>query len=188
MTNNDYYNILGIPPGSSLELIKKAYRKKAREYHPDVNQSPGAKEHFIEATEAYEFLLEHSSDTDSEIEGRRVREEWIKYRQERARQRARAYARASYAQFRNSKLYKTTRIFDGSIIFFSVAIAVLLNIYIIGGYLYRLKHPLPDDENPTLVTFILIELGGIIIFVISLIYLKAFLETGKKSGKKDRNC
>jgi curved DNA-binding protein CbpA len=59
MLISEYYNILGIPLNSSLEDIKKAYRNKARLYHPDINRTPGAKEKFIEATEAYDFLMAH---------------------------------------------------------------------------------------------------------------------------------
>lgn len=52
----DYYQILGIPKGSSDEDIKKAYRKLALKYHPDKNKAPGAEERFKEVAEAYEVL------------------------------------------------------------------------------------------------------------------------------------
>jgi molecular chaperone DnaJ len=54
---SDYYNILGVGKKASLSEIKKAYRKLARKYHPDLN--PGDKEaerKFKEITEAYEVL------------------------------------------------------------------------------------------------------------------------------------
>ncbi|MFL5730585.1 MAG: DnaJ domain-containing protein [Cytophagaceae bacterium] len=54
---SDYYSILGIPKGSKIEDIKKAYRRKAKEFHPDKNKSAGAQEKFIEITEAYEVLV-----------------------------------------------------------------------------------------------------------------------------------
>ena len=53
----DYYEVLGISKGASADEIKKAYRKMAKKYHPDVN--PGDKEaeaKFKEANEAYEVL------------------------------------------------------------------------------------------------------------------------------------
>ena len=57
MSEADYYRILGLKRGCKVEDIKKSYRKIAREYHPDINSSPGAAEIFIAATEAYEFLI-----------------------------------------------------------------------------------------------------------------------------------
>ena len=57
MTLTDYYEILGLQANSTLEEIKRAYRKKARLYHPDINPASDAKDHFISITEAYEFLI-----------------------------------------------------------------------------------------------------------------------------------
>lgn len=57
MSNNDYYRVLGINREASAEEIKKAYRKLARKYHPDVN--PGdkhAEERFKKISEAYDVL------------------------------------------------------------------------------------------------------------------------------------
>jgi len=52
----DYYKILGVARGASDEEIKKAYRKLARKYHPDVSKEANAKERFQEVAEAYETL------------------------------------------------------------------------------------------------------------------------------------
>ena len=56
MEFKDYYDILGVAPDADSQSIKKAYRKKARQYHPDVSQHRNAEEKFKEASEAYEVL------------------------------------------------------------------------------------------------------------------------------------
>ena len=56
MAKEDYYDILGVPRGATDEEIKKAYRKLARKYHPDVNKEPGAEERFKQINEAYSVL------------------------------------------------------------------------------------------------------------------------------------
>src|ERR1044072_3821392 len=52
----DYYKTLGVDKKASQEDIKKAYRKLARQYHPDTNKDPGAEERFKAISEAYDTL------------------------------------------------------------------------------------------------------------------------------------
>ena len=57
MAKRDFYEILGVDKGATVEEIKKAYRKKAIQYHPDKNPGdPQAEENFKEAAEAYDIL------------------------------------------------------------------------------------------------------------------------------------
>ncbi|AJY76297.1 molecular chaperone DnaJ [Paenibacillus beijingensis] len=52
----DYYEVLGVGKDASAEDVKKAYRKLARQYHPDVNKSPDAESKFKEVKDAYDVL------------------------------------------------------------------------------------------------------------------------------------
>ncbi|OKH23966.1 molecular chaperone DnaJ [Chroogloeocystis siderophila] len=54
----DYYEILGVSRDADKEEIKRAYRRLARKYHPDVNKEAGAEERFKEINRAYEVLSE----------------------------------------------------------------------------------------------------------------------------------
>ena len=57
MVKRDYYEVLGLSRESSLGEIKKAYKRLARQYHPDRNpDNPSAEEKFKEASEAYAIL------------------------------------------------------------------------------------------------------------------------------------
>src|SRR5476651_2277150 len=56
MQYRDYYEILGVTRGADAEEVKRAYRKQARKYHPDVSKEKNAEEKFKDVQEAYEVL------------------------------------------------------------------------------------------------------------------------------------
>ena len=56
MAQTDYYEVLGVSRQDSEEEIRRAFRKKAMEYHPDRNKEPDAEEKFKEINEAYQVL------------------------------------------------------------------------------------------------------------------------------------
>lgn len=58
MAERDYYDVLGVKRTATQEEIRVAYRKLARELHPDVNKSPDAQERFAEVQSAYDVLGE----------------------------------------------------------------------------------------------------------------------------------
>jgi hypothetical protein len=185
MTLTDYYEILGIPVNSTIEEIKRAYRKKARLYHPDINPAPDAKDHFIIITEAYEFLIANHEKINTDEEAyQKAMDDWRKYRQDRSRKRATVYARTSYGKFKNTQFYKTTRIFDGTTIILSFIVSVMVLIYTVYGYIFSLKHPVPGLGRPSVFAFIMLLFLGTIFFVVSYIYLRAYQETSKKQKKK----
>lgn len=57
-SKRDYYEVLGVSKTASKDEIKSAYRKLAKQYHPDINKEPGAEEKFKEVQEAYDVLYD----------------------------------------------------------------------------------------------------------------------------------
>lgn len=76
MEYKDYYKVLGVPKNASEKDIKLAYRKLARQYHPDVNQNDkSAESRFKEINEAYEVL----SDKEKRSKYDSLGSDWNKY-------------------------------------------------------------------------------------------------------------
>jgi curved DNA-binding protein len=73
----DYYKILGVPKDATAEQIRKAYRKLARELHPDVNKAPTAEQRFKEVNEANDVL----SDPEKRKRYDQVGANWQQYEQ-----------------------------------------------------------------------------------------------------------
>jgi len=78
MQYQNYYKILGVPEDASEEQIKKAFRKGARKYHPDVNpDNPEAEENFKKLNEAYQVL----SDSEKRQKYDQFGSQWKQYQQ-----------------------------------------------------------------------------------------------------------
>ena len=188
MTIADYYRILDLSPGVSVTEIKRAYRQKARLYHPDVSKSPNTQDLFISATEAYDFLISCSDKlyTDQYSDSQIITD-WQKRSQERVRRNAYTYSRGSYSTFKSSNLYKTTRIFNGTPIVFGFVISIMIITFTINGYFYRLKHPIQEMEKPSLSVFIMLLIVGIIFLGVSSTFLMNHIKSSAKRGKKKSN-
>src|SRR5258706_9909406 len=104
----EYYRVLGLTDTATLDEIKRAYRKKAKVFHPDKNKSPDAAEQFILFTEAYEFLINYK---DGKVIGELTVGGPVEWEAEResARQQARQYADMRYEEFKKTDYYKTSQ-------------------------------------------------------------------------------
>lgn len=176
-----YYRILGLEPGARIDDIKKAYRRCAQKYHPDLNKSPSAVEFFIESTEAYQFLLAyHRRKSSATIENSTLIQEWERNKKEQARRTAYAHARKRYNNFVNSDLYKSTRILDKTRFYIGIIVALLIIILAINGYIGRLKMVDMGFEKPTLAGFLFLIFIGLLFLAVSLLYLYNYYSKYKK--------
>jgi hypothetical protein len=108
----EYYSILELAPDCTKSDIRKAYRRLAKKYHPDVNKSKNAFEKFIEISEAYEFLISQSKRYKGEyasvpaeeeiITDFRESDEFQRFRQN-AREKAEKQAKMRYAEFKKQQ-------------------------------------------------------------------------------------
>ena len=124
--SNTYYDILGLKATATQDEIKRAYRKKAMESHPDVNPSPGASDAFVQVNEAYAIL---SDSTKRKVYNQKLKDQaarsagqayaqatpsaqaardqayqtWV----QQARTQAKADASKNYQDFKNSRFEKT---------------------------------------------------------------------------------
>ena len=104
----EYYRILELAHNAGEDDLKKAFREKAKEFHPDLNHSVNAHEHFILVHTAYEMILAH-------IRGKAMhspvinKEDEKLRRQQQAAKRAQHFAKMKYEEFvKECEAYKNS--------------------------------------------------------------------------------
>jgi DnaJ domain len=187
MNLRDYYSILGVRQGASDDEIRKAYRSKAMEFHPDRNNSEAAPEMFIRITEAYEYLTSHPHSRNiSREEAEKNYRAWVDYRQAEARKRAEAYSRTTYSAFKKSPIYKSTSVIDGTMVFLGLVLAVTVIGMTIFGYSSRMRTACTPREEPSLPLALVTLTTGVSYLLISLLYLSAWIAQQKRK-KQSKN-
>ena len=100
----DCYALLRLRPDATPEEIKKAFRRRAKQLHPDQNPSADAHDQFIRLHEAYEILTRTRPETSLEKQSSPEED-----RMERARKSAAQYARMKYEEYvRETEMYHTS--------------------------------------------------------------------------------
>lgn len=101
--HKDYFKILGLEPGCSINDIKGAYRQLAKKFHPDLNKTAEATGIFIEINEAYEVLsssyAQHLTNPEDILTQQREYDEFI----QKVREAAQKRARMKYEKFRREE-------------------------------------------------------------------------------------
>lgn len=115
---DNYYKVLELEKGASLEAIKKAYRTKAKMLHPDMNKDRDTTADFIKINEAYIFLKEQISSKKATLGksgSRRTYSDaayyknWQQNMQAKAQAMAKENAKKKYEEFKKTTLYKSAQ-------------------------------------------------------------------------------
>jgi DnaJ-domain-containing protein 1 len=169
----NYYAALQLDEGADEDAIKKAYRTLAKQYHPDINPEPQARERFLEIHEAYEYLMDPSrraaferryerrTISKEELERReRIYREWLRHQQEAARERASGYARQTFDEFSESRWYKVAKGVNKlyNVLFLLFCVAVIS----IPVYKYIEQQDFPEDEQRSFVYFAVPIIAGLV--------------------------
>ncbi|MGF1586993.1 MAG: DnaJ domain-containing protein [Bacteroidales bacterium] len=188
MNRSHYYQILGISENAGLKEIKEAFRRKAKAFHPDLNKSEGAHEHFIDINEAYNYLVDMHTNSGKNQGDQAAMDDYYRKWVEEERQKARAWAvkraRMRYEEFRNSSVHKTTSMMSHMLDYFLMVLGVF--IIIAGGFgLYSQGLYLTENDTEVLnirgiIAEIVITVAGILFIAMSLGNIKAYR---KKSVK-----
>lgn len=160
-----YYRLLNLPSTASVSEIKKAYRAKAKQLHPDLNPSPNAEEDFVELNEAYEYLIALKTKGNNKKQYQQVNdfEKWWRAEEANRREKARKQAQMRYEEYINSTDYKLNNAFDVIsfyvllvfiaaiptiffFIFYDNPLAAVVMFSIASSLLYHLLKPLKSDE------------------------------------------
>ncbi len=128
-----YYDILGVPSSANLAEIKQAYRRKAKQLHPDRNPSPDAHEQFLQLSLSYDFL-HHLKTTGKRISRRQPRRETTLSRKEQeAKRRDESRARAKKNARMRFETYKKTGHYKNSVAVEEITnfVSLLLSVFIL---------------------------------------------------------
>ncbi|MEO8087868.1 MAG: J domain-containing protein [Bacteroidota bacterium] len=100
----EYYNTLGLHPGADMDEIKKAFREKAKQFHPDLNPAPNAQDEFIRVHTAYEMVVAHRNGKSNQSFAENpvsFAAAEVAMRRAAMKSRAEHYARMKYEEFVN---------------------------------------------------------------------------------------
>lgn len=173
-----YYDILELSHTASPDEIKKAYRKLAKKFHPDVSNEVDAHDRFveievaysclskIESRKSYDQLLRYKSSKNVNPRSRKRQEEKIYRRESRAKYKASDHAKMTFQQYQKDELLKRSGVssFIKTILFLGCGFCLLSFYYAFDLIIWEEKNQNWRLEYPFLISFTFVPILILISF------------------------
>lgn len=130
--SNSYYDILGIQTTATEVEIRRAYRRMAKKFHPDVNKAPDAAQQFLKIKSAYDYLINGGSSTSYQQKYQNPMSSYDAYMAWKRRQQEKA---AEEARIRFQEFLKNKEEFQQSAWYYPL----YLFMYIATGFCYLIS-------------------------------------------------
>ncbi len=154
-----YYARLGLSPGAGDAEIKSAYRRLAKQYHPDRSGTSDTREDFIAVNQAYEMLLKRDlviRQALSRLKSKKAQAAKGGHRADRrrkdmaaeARYRAEKHAEMPFERFAKTPIYRTAMVVNSVFDYVAIGVGVLMVIAPIGRYFSDMTRLAAKGEEP----------------------------------------
>jgi len=146
-----YYKILHLTSGAGDADIKKAYRKLAKKYHPDVSGTEDTRTEFIRVNEAYEILMNRDAMVQEAVKRSKAKSNHTHYKSKPAfstRERAESHADMSFEEFQKTPLYKTAMVMDSAFDYIFVFAGIFMILAPIFAYITESIEAKNPEEEP----------------------------------------
>ena len=165
--------ILGVKPGSNQETIKAAYRRSAKELHPDVNASERASEYFMILKNAYEYLLKHPHTAEEALVLQRI--EFVRQRIREQRAKGKEFPHRNYVVERYTLTEVLKKSLTARIIYIIFHILFLsIGLILMIRSVYDVIYHSVDNRTPVFTAYFTVSFG----FLFGIVFTAIFLYTG----------
>ena len=151
---------MNLPQDASIADVKKSYRNLVKEFHPDLNPSPDAREKFIAIHEAYEYLVDddrrhfyskglgRSVISEFELKKREmIYKAWVERQERIAKVRAANFAERPFEELKKSRIYKTAQAVSKGYNYLFIGLCVLIIVLPLINVATG-KETQPDPQHP----------------------------------------
>ncbi len=146
-----YYATLGLDSGADDAAIKSAYRRLAKQYHPDRSGDPNTRSKFIEVNQAYEMLMKREEFISAALKRYYGQKEPLQRKEKmakEAKQRAAHHADMPFGDFEKTRVYRTAMVLYNAFDFVAIGTGMVMIVAPVLAYFDDLSKLTPRGEEP----------------------------------------